>query len=127
MRVALDANRYTDLCRGDFAVATILQEADEVYLPFVVLAELRAGFTLGKLGKENERVLVQFLRKPAVDVLYAGETTTRAYAGLYHQLRRQGTPIPINDLWIAALAVEHNLVLCSRDAHFRHLPQLEIV
>ena len=127
MRVALDANRYTDLCRGDLEVAGTLEEADSVYVPFVVLAELRAGFAFGSLGRDNEQVLQRFLRKPGVDVLYPDDTTTRTYARLYRQLRRQGTPIPINDLWIAALVVEHNLALCSHDHHFDHLPQIEIV
>jgi tRNA(fMet)-specific endonuclease VapC len=127
MRVALDANRYTDLTAGDREVARLLEEADAVYLPFIVLAELRAGFAVGTVGSANEEVLQRFLRKPGVELLFAGEETTRTYANLYRQLRRQGTPIPINDLWIAALVVEHNLVLCSRDGHFRSLPQLEIV
>ncbi len=127
MKLALDANRYTDLCRGDPEVAQTLEDAARVYLPFAVLAELRAGFAFGSRGRENEQVLERFLRKPGVDVLYAGDTTTRIYGNLYRQLRHQGTPIPINDLWIAALVVEHNLALCSRDRHFRHLPQLRIV
>ncbi len=127
MRVALDANRYTDLCRGDQDVVRLLQGADDVFLPFVVLAELRAGFAHGSRGLENERVLQRFLSKPGVAVLYPEEQTTRIYAGLYRQLRRQGTPIPINDLWIASLVVEHNLALCSRDQHFSHLPQLDVV
>ena len=127
MRVALDANRYGDLCRGDLAVAGVLEEADRVYMPFVVLAELRAGFAVGAHGAENEEVLRKFLHKPGVEALYAGDETTHVYAGLYRQLRRQGTPIPINDLWIASLVVEHNLVLHSRDRHFRHLPQLDVV
>lgn len=127
MRIALDTNRYTDLCRGDTELARTLENADEILLPFVVLAELRAGFAFGSKGRENEEVLRQFLDTPGVEVLYAGDATTRTYASLYRQLRRQGTPIPINDLWIAALVVEHNLVLCSRDKHFEHLPQLDLV
>lgn len=127
MRLALDTNRYTDLCRGAHEVTRLLEQAERIYLPFVVLAELRAGFAAGTRGVENEEVLQKFLSKPGVEVLYAGEATTRAYAGLYRQLRRQGTPIPIHDVWIAALTVEHNLALCSRDRHFHHLPQLEIV
>jgi tRNA(fMet)-specific endonuclease VapC len=127
MRVALDANRYTDLTAGDREVARLLEEADAVYLPFIVLGELRAGFAVGTMGAANEEVLQRFLRKPGVEVLYAGEGTTRAYANLYRQLRRQGTPMPINDLWIAALVTEHNLALCSRDGHFAHLPQLEVI
>ncbi len=127
MRVALDANRYTDLCQGDLALAGLLEDADEVFLPFAVLAELRAGFAVGSRGRENEQILQRFLRKPGIEVLYADDTTTRTYARLYRQLRSQGTPIPINDLWIAALVVEHNLTLCSRDRHFDHLPQIETV
>ncbi len=127
MRVALDANRYTDLCQGDLALAGLLEDADEVFVPFAVLAELRAGFAVGSRGRENEQILQRFLRKPGVEALYPDGTTTRTYARLYRQLRHQGTPIPINDLWIAALVVEHNLTLCSRDRHFDHLPQIEIV
>ncbi len=127
MRLALDTNRYTDLCRGDQRLTRRLEEAERIYLPFVVLAELRGGFATGTRTAQNEEVLRRFLSKPGVEVLYAGEQTTRVYAGLYRQLRRQGTPIPINDLWIAALCTEHNLVLCTGDHHFRHLPQLEVI
>lgn len=127
MRVALDTNRYRDLCDGDQELVRLLEEAESVHLPFVVLGELRAGFSLGSRGRENERVLQRFLLKPDVEVLYPGDATTRSYASLYRQSRRQGTPIPTNDLWIAALVVEHDLALCSRDEHFSHLPQLYII
>jgi tRNA(fMet)-specific endonuclease VapC len=127
MRLALDANRYTDLARGDRDLAFLLETAEAVFLPFVALGELRAGFAAGSRGAENERVLQRFLAKPGVDLLFAAETTTRHYAQVYRQLRTQGTPIPTNDLWIAALVVEHDLALCSRDEHFRHLPQLLLV
>jgi tRNA(fMet)-specific endonuclease VapC len=127
MNLALDTNRYSDFCRGAPEVTRLLEEADQVYLPFAVVAELRGGFACGSRGPENEQVLQEFLRKPGVEILFASETTTRTYASLYRQLRLQGTPIPINDLWIAALVVEHNLTLCSRDRYFRHLPQLDIV
>ena len=127
MRLAVDTNRYTDLAHGDPGVAQILETALEVHLPFVVLAELRAGFLLGSRSDGNERILLHFLRKPRVSVLYPTESTTRIYASLFRQLRHQGTPIPTNDLWIAALAVENDLTLFSRDAHFRHLPQIRVV
>lgn len=124
MRIALDTNRYTDLCRGAAEVVALVEHAEGVALPFVVLAELRAGFAVGRRGVENERVLRRFLLKPGVGVLYPDDETTRQYAQLFCQLRRQGTPIPTNDLWIAALALQHDLVLCDRDRHFDHLPQL---
>ena len=127
MRLTVDTNRYRDLCDGDAKVVRTIEHAETVTVPFVVLAELRAGFAVGSRGRENERVLHAFLNKPGVDVLFATEATTRAYADLYRQLRTQGKPIPTNDLWIAALVVEHGTILYSRDEHFRHLPQLSCI
>jgi len=124
VRLALDTNRYADLCRGLPDVVKVVERAEVVLLPFVVLAELRAGFSVGTRGAENERTLLRFLMKSGVDVLYADEQTTHHYASAYRQLRRQGTPIPTNDLWIAALVMQHNLILCARDRHFDRLPQI---
>jgi tRNA(fMet)-specific endonuclease VapC len=124
VRVALDTNGYVDFCRGEPETVDLLEKADSIHLPFVVLAELRAGFAVGRRGSENERVLGLFLSKPGVDVLYADDETTRHYASVYRQLRRQGTPIPTNDVWIAALVLQHGLTLHARDRHFDHLPQL---
>ena len=124
MRLALDSNRYTDLCRGDASVVEAVELADEVWLPFIVLGELRAGFAVGSQGSRNEATLHRFLLKPGVGVLYADEQTTHHYATVYRQLRTQGTPIPTNDMWIAALVLEHSLTLYDRDAHFDAVPQL---
>ena len=66
----------------------------------------------------------RFLRRPGVSALFADDRTTRHYAAVFRQLRSQGTPIPINDMWIAALVLQHDLVLHDRDRHFDHLPQL---
>jgi tRNA(fMet)-specific endonuclease VapC len=124
VRLALDTNRYTDLCRGEQHVIEIVERADEVWLPVIVVGELRAGFAAGSQGPRNEAVLRRFLLKPGVAILYADEQTTHHYASIYRQLRKQGTPIPTNDIWIAALVLQHSLVLCARDAHFDSLPQL---
>lgn len=124
MRLALDTNRYTDLCSGDVTVAEAVELADEVWLPFIVLGELRAGFVVGSQGPRNEAVLRRFVLKSGVGVLYADEQTTHHYAAVYRQLRKQGTPMPTNDMWIAALVLQHSLVLFARDTHFDVLPQL---
>jgi tRNA(fMet)-specific endonuclease VapC len=124
VRVALDTNRYVDLCKGVAETAELVATAEAVFLPFVVLAELRGRFALGRRGAENERVLRRFLLKPDVAVLYADEQTTHHYASAFRQLRRQGTPIPTNDIWVAALALQHSLALHDRDKHFDQLPQL---
>jgi tRNA(fMet)-specific endonuclease VapC len=124
MRLALDTNRYTDLCQGNTSIVETVELADEVWLPFIVLGELRAGFAVGTQGSHNEAILRRFLLKHGVGVLYADEQTTHHYAAIYRQLRKQGTPIPTNDMWIAALVLQHSLSLCDRDAHFDTLPQL---
>lgn len=124
MKLALDTNRYTDLCRGEQSAVETVELADEVWLPFIVLGELRAGFAVGSQGPHNESILRRFLLKPGTGVLYADEQTTHHYAAIYRQLRKQGTPIPTNDMWIAALVLQHSLVLFARDTHFDALPQL---
>jgi tRNA(fMet)-specific endonuclease VapC len=124
VRVAVDTNRYVDLCKGVVETVEVLETADVMVLPFVVLAELRAGFLLGRRQVENERALHGLLLKDGVDVLYADDQTTHHYASVYRQLRKQGTPIPTNDMWLAALVLQHNLALHARDRHFDHLPQL---
>lgn len=124
MRLALDTNCYTDLCRGHGSVVKTFELADEVWLPFIVLGELRAGFAVGSQGTCNEAVLRRFLLKSGVGVLYADDQTSHHYAAVFRQLRKQGSPIPTNDMWIAALVLQHSLVLFARDTHFDALPQL---
>lgn len=101
MRLALDTNRYTDLCRGN-----------------------RGQACYGQPGTTQRGCTSRFLLKSGVRVLYADEQTTHHYGAVYRQLRKQGSPIPTNDMWIAALVLQHSLVLCARDAHFDVLPQL---
>ena len=101
-----------------------IEAAYEVWLPFIVVGELRDGFAVGSQGPPNEAILRRFLLKPGVEVLYADEQTTHHYGNVYRQLRKQGTPVPTNDMWIAALVLQHSLMLYDRDAHFNALPQL---
>ena len=124
MRLALDTNRYVDLCKGIEQTARLVSTAEIVFLPLVVVAELRAGFALGRRAAENERVLRRFLMKEGVEVLFADDQTTLQYASVFRQLRLQGTPIPTNDIWISALVLQHNLALHDRDRHFDHLAQI---
>jgi tRNA(fMet)-specific endonuclease VapC len=124
MKILLDTNRYRDFCEGSKEALDVIQRARRVYFPFVVLAELRAGFLCGTLARQNEKSLTVFLNSPRVRVLLADEETTHHFARVFAQLRLQGTPIPVNDIWIAALAVQHDLLLFSRDRHFGCLPQV---
>ena len=127
LRIVLDTNRYVDLARGDADVVGLVESAAEVLVPFVVLAELQAGFALGTRRVDNERRLSGFLRESGVSTLWADEPTLAQYAAVFRQLRAQGTPIPTNDLWIAALALRHAAPLFTRDDHFRLIPQLTVI
>ncbi len=124
MRVALDTNRITDLFRGDADLAAQLETCEEVCIPFVVIGELRAGFYGGTQLHRNEIMMARLLAKTTVAVLFPTRETTEHYARVFVQLKRAGTPIPDNDLWIAALVLEHDLILLTRDRHFERIPQL---
>jgi|SRR6185437_1495209 len=125
IKVVLDTNRLTDLFRGDASLAADLGKCDEVLIPVFVLAEIMAGFEGGGQHAKNELLLRNFLAKPTVEVLYPGRETAAHYARLFNQLRKAGTPIPHNGLWIAALTLEHNAILITRDRHFDRIPQLD--
>ncbi|MCD6396639.1 MAG: type II toxin-antitoxin system VapC family toxin [Spirochaetaceae bacterium] len=127
MRVVIDTNRYRDFCDGKDDAVVIVRKSSEIHIPLIVVAELRAGFACGNKGPENEQILSRFLNKERVKLLSADEGTTFIYANLFRQLRTQGTAIPTNDLWIAALTIQHGLLLFSRDTHFNRLPQIPIV
>jgi tRNA(fMet)-specific endonuclease VapC len=124
VKIAVDTNRCTDLIAGDPEVVQNLESAPVIYLPFICAGELRAGFLGGSRGTENERALAKFLAREGVSILFADDQTTHHYARLKVQLRRQGTPIPTNDVWIAALVLQHGLTLYTRDQHFSHLRQI---
>jgi tRNA(fMet)-specific endonuclease VapC len=124
MRVALDTNRITDLFRGDLELAEQLGTAEEVWIPLFALGEIKAGFQGGTQQRRNESLLNRLLAKPTVGVLLPSRETAEHYARIFVQLRRAGTPVPDNDLWIAALVLEHDLVLITRDRHFERISQL---
>lgn len=124
VRVALDTNRLTDLWRGDTELAAELEVCAEIWIPLMVLGEIQAGFQGGSRSRQNEALLQRLLAKSSVDVLLPDLATAEYYARLFVQLKRAGTPIPDNDLWIAALVLQHNLVLLSRDRHFAKIPQI---
>ena len=124
MRIALDTNRITDLFRGDLELAEQLGTAEEVWIPLFALGEIKAGFLGGTQRHRNESLLNRLLAKPTVGVLLPSRETAEHYARIFVQLRRAGTPVPDNDLWIAALVLEHDLVLVTRDRHFERIPQV---
>ena len=105
-------------------MAEQLSTAEEVWIPLVALGEIKAGFQAGTQQRRNETLLNRLLAKPTVGVLLPSRETAEHYARIFVQLRRAGTPVPDNDLWIAALVLEHDLVLITRDGHFERIPQI---
>jgi tRNA(fMet)-specific endonuclease VapC len=124
VRIALDTNRLTDLFQGDKGLAAQMGGCEEVWIPLMVLAEIKAGFYGGLRQGQNEALLASLLARTTVGVLLPGRETAEQYAKLFVQLKRSGTPIPDNDLWIAALVLENDLTLITRDRHFERIPQL---
>ena len=124
LNLALDGNRYTDYCRGLSEVVEVIKSADLVAIPFIVIAELRAGFRGGSKSAENEQQLTKFLQGDRILILFPDDASTHFYANIYNELRRIGRPVPTNDLWIAALVMQHDLVLFSRDRHFDRIPHI---
>lgn len=124
LNIAFDANCYVDFMRGVGEAVARFRAASSIALPFVVVGELRAGFACGNKARVNEKNLSKFLSRDRVRVLWSDEATTHLYARVFAELRAQGTPIPTNDLWIAALAMQHGLPLYTRDAHFMNVAGL---
>ncbi|MFO0789965.1 MAG: type II toxin-antitoxin system VapC family toxin [Pirellulales bacterium] len=127
MRILIDTNCYSEVDGGDADAIGRIESATEVWVPLIVLAELYSGFELGTHKERNERQLHAFLSRPNVGVLLPNDETARHYGKIFQSLRRQGTPIPTNDIWIAALALQHDLVLDTSDKHFLYVPQLAIL
>jgi len=127
MRLLIDSNRYSDMDRGDSDIIARFESADELWLPFISHGELLAGFAVGTKREQNESLLQQFLERPAVGLLMPDEQTSHRYAEVWAAMRRMGRPIPTNDLWIASLAIQHDLTLDSGDKHFRDVPGLKLM
>jgi len=109
---------------GHPALQAPVQRAAGVHLNAVVLGELLAGFKKGSRTRQNEERLRRFVAASRVRVMYVDEETAVRYAAIKDYLRREGTPIPTNDVWIAATAFQHGLRLQTLDAHFLRVPQI---
>ena len=112
----LDTNALSAMADGEKALQPVLQEASEVALPVIVLGEYRYGIGQSRNRKYYERWLTEYL--PTFRILDVEEKTTAAYAAVRTELKKAGTPIPSNDVWIAAMCRQHSLPVLSRDLHF---------
>ena len=117
----LDTNAYAAFKRGAEDAIEIIRHAPRIGISVVVLGELLAGFAAGTREATNRRELQQFLRSDRVILLTVDGDTSERYSVVYLNLRRKGRPIPTNDLWIAASALQHDLAVFSYDDHFQHV------
>ncbi len=124
--VLLDTNAYVAFKRGQPEALKILQHAPRIAVNPVVLGELLSGFAVGTRAEANRRELEEFLNSPRVEVLAITQRTSEQYAAVYLALKKAGTPIPTNDMWIAASALEHGLTLFSYDTHFYAIQDLRV-
>lgn len=118
MKIILDTSAYVGFKRNAGEAVEIIVKAEQIVFSPVVLGELMFGFRSGTRFRENMADLDRFLKHEAVDLAPIGETTSDRYSRIAAQLRLQGTPIPSNDIWIAAQAMEHGAELITSDKHF---------
>jgi len=118
IRLCLDTTAYSRLMRGQPKLQERLESADEVLLPVTVLGELYAGFEGGSRLAENLALLAAFRSQPGVAVIDLTDNIAQRYAAIVMSLKQQGTPIPTNDIWIAAAALENGGRIIAYDQHF---------
>lgn len=123
-RLALDTSAFSRMRGGDSAVLDLLAAAEVVILPVTVLGEMEAGFLLGRRLKENRVRLAEFLAESFVKIRSTTPDVARRYGELFAQLKQAGTPIPVNDVWIAAATIDCGGHLLTFDRHFSRVPGL---
>jgi len=120
----LDTSAYSAAKRGHPDAVAAVRRADRLILTPIVLAELHAGFLLGRNLRRNEAELETFVASSRVTVVEVDAETALRYAVIYQGLREAGTPIPTNDIWIAASAMQHGCAVLTADRHFAKVAQI---
>ena len=123
-RFCLDTSAYSHFKRGDSKVVELVDSADWLGMPFIVLGELWVGFIQGGRLEQNEAELNEFLANPVVELLAIDEEVAQIYARILVALRKSATPIPTNDIWIAAVSVRYGASLLTYDAHVHAVTRL---
>lgn len=125
--LVVDTNVLIRILDRSYAPPSEFAEYDELLIPSVVIGEYRAGLMMLRHGRRMMDKLQSYLRKLSVRVVPVGERTAEMYAKVYQALREQGRPIPQNDMWIAASALEHGADIATHDDHFRLVPMLTVI
>jgi tRNA(fMet)-specific endonuclease VapC len=126
-RLLLDTSAYSHLRTGHKGVLDRVAAATTVLMPVIVVGELEAAFAAGTRTQENRASLEEFLAEAFVSVVPVTRSVARRYGALFGVLRRAGTPIPVNDIWIAAIAIEQHGALLTFDRDFARVPELSVV
>lgn len=126
-RLMLDTSAYSRFRAGDSRVHDLIADADVVLVPVPVLGELYGAFEVGGRARENRVALADFLAEPFVTVSAVSETVARQYGRLYGALRKAGSPVPVNDIWIAACALDQGACLLTFDTDFERVPGLDCI
>lgn len=124
VKLLLDTSAYSGFRRGVSSVVEKISDSDSVLISPVMLGELMFGFRKGGKFEQNMRMLRRFLDHEAVEIAPLGEITADRYSRIVMQLKKDGSPIPINDVWIAAQAMEHGAELLTSDRHFEQVAGL---
>lgn len=127
MKICIDTNIYSAYKKGNAEITKLMEEADQLLVPSIVLGELYAGFYLGSKTGKNLSELNEFLSTPGIEVVEIDKMIAEKYGTLVKTLKNQGTPIPTNDIWIAAASLVSNAKLLSLDSHFESIPGILIV
>lgn len=120
-KILLDTNAYTQLLTGDDEILAAVASTDVIFMSIFVLGELQAGFAGGKKQRGNKDILRRFLSKPSVKILNATSETAEVFGSLKNKLTQAGTPLPINDVWIAAHGIETGSMIVTYDRHFHQV------